>query len=246
MLPAAVVPRRGSCTRLAAGAVEEQHTGPGRILDHAAATSPSAAAEIAHPQSGRTAVNTPPRYWINRIRSRTRTARTVRGIRPEPHPLQADSWLSHANRAHPSSFIWQISRFAEARTLRSRHLTDTRQQNAVLLGRITGELFTMWAVLTRTSQQPLWNCSMRTQEISDVYCIAARHRLAQHWRTLDPTPGGAICGATAVSPHTPESIVLNSLALGLGWTRRSQVRLRRVVYVCCHDERWRWRRCTSR
>lgn len=113
---------------------------------------------------------------------------------PQTGQLPATSRLSPANYAHASSLARQVRRFAETGAILSPQLAGappgTRQQQAIALGGIAAELFAMWAVLARTAQQPLWNGPMRTQDIADAYCTAARHRLAQHWRTLhaDPEP----------------------------------------------------------
>jgi alkylation response protein AidB-like acyl-CoA dehydrogenase len=107
---------------------------------------------------------------------------------PQSSHLKASSRLSPANYAHLNSVVGQVHRFAETGALLSPQLaevpTSTRQQHPIALGRIAGELFAMWAVLARTAQQPLWNGPMRTQDLADAYCTAARHRLAQYWRTL--------------------------------------------------------------
>jgi alkylation response protein AidB-like acyl-CoA dehydrogenase len=112
-------------------------------------------------------------------------------VQPDPHtsPPPAEPRLSPANRSHLRDVAQQVRRFAETGAQQAHRLSgaepDTRQQTAATLGRIAGELFGMWAVLARTAEQPSWNGSMRTQDLADAYCTAARHRLAECWRTIE-------------------------------------------------------------
>jgi len=117
----------------------------------------------------------------------------TRGFTVESGPITrqppADPRLSPGNRGHLRTLAQQVRRFAETGAQHTHRLAeaqpDTRQQTAVTLGRIAGELFAMWAVLARTAEQASWAGPMRTQDMADAYCTAARHRLAECWRTME-------------------------------------------------------------
>jgi alkylation response protein AidB-like acyl-CoA dehydrogenase len=102
-------------------------------------------------------------------------------------PAQADltgGELSPANRAHLAALAGQLRRLTAAcRELTARQpdpvALHADEHRLIQVARIAGELFTMSAVLARSSTSDDGD-----QELSDVYCTGARHRLAGYWREL--------------------------------------------------------------
>jgi alkylation response protein AidB-like acyl-CoA dehydrogenase len=101
--------------------------------------------------------------------------------------------LSPANRAHLSAMrghLRDVRRIAVELT-RNRpgpERLHAEERTAVLLGRIAGELFNATAVLARAAADgtpdgaPFWD----PQELADVYCVEARHRLTALLARLEP------------------------------------------------------------
>jgi alkylation response protein AidB-like acyl-CoA dehydrogenase len=94
-----------------------------------------------------------------------------------------ESGLSPANHAQLTATARQLHAFARTcRELAGRYPDPeelfAREHTLILLSRIASELLTMCAVLARTAGWP------GTQQLAEVYCTAARHRLAGLWRRL--------------------------------------------------------------
>lgn len=104
---------------------------------------------------------------------------------PVPDPPDGDGLLP-VNRAHLRAVARRVDAMAaKCRSLARRHPDPAelfeRERTLVLLGRIADELFTMSAVLARTADGPH---VPGAQALADVYCTAARHRLAAWNREL--------------------------------------------------------------
>lgn len=102
--------------------------------------------------------------------------------------LAQDANLAAANRDHLTTAATQIRSFTRMCIDITRHHAKpaelfAKEQALVLLNRIASELFTMCAVLAKTSQLTSGDADY-SQNLADVYCTAARHRLADHWRRL--------------------------------------------------------------
>lgn len=99
-----------------------------------------------------------------------------------------DARLSPANWAHRQNTATQIRRFRKVcQELVNRHPDQealaAREHTLILLGRIAAELFTVTAVLARTSAAEGPDESV-SQDLAEVYCAEARHRLARFWQEL--------------------------------------------------------------
>ncbi|TGB14458.1 acyl-CoA dehydrogenase family protein [Streptomyces sp. MZ04] len=99
--------------------------------------------------------------------------------------------LSPANRRHLDAAAQGIRRLHRAlTTLAARHSPAeelfARQEPLRVLGRISAELFALCAVLARTEGFTDREAGSR-QELADVFCTGARHRVAGLWRRLAAT-----------------------------------------------------------
>ncbi|MEV6809130.1 acyl-CoA dehydrogenase family protein [Streptomyces sp. NPDC051129] len=119
---------------------------------------------------------------------------------PEPDEPQApaapdasllDADLTDRNRAHLAAVAEETHRFGlTCRELARRHpdrsALAARQRVLVLLSRISAELFTMAVVLARASgmTRTAAPAAEDGQHLADLYCEAARHRVAGHLRQL--------------------------------------------------------------
>jgi alkylation response protein AidB-like acyl-CoA dehydrogenase len=93
--------------------------------------------------------------------------------------------LIPANQAHLAAARQGLRRFDRVSArLVARHQDPeelfARQETLRLLGRIAAELFSVAAVLARAATEG----GDQQQELADVHCTAARHRLAGLWRRL--------------------------------------------------------------
>ena len=94
--------------------------------------------------------------------------------------------LTPRNEAHLRSVAGQVRRFAQLCADATRHRADptqllAEQEFLVLAGRVVAELVTAAAVLGRTSQLG----TAAAQDLADVHCTAAAHRLADLWHRLE-------------------------------------------------------------
>lgn len=96
--------------------------------------------------------------------------------------------LSLRNRTHLGAVAEQIRWFAkvcaEARDTDA-VARGADEQFLITVGRIAAELVTASVVLSRTRQLD----TGEAQDLADVHCTAARHRLAGLWRELEPDDG---------------------------------------------------------
>jgi alkylation response protein AidB-like acyl-CoA dehydrogenase len=119
--------------------------------------------------------------------------------RGQADPLEADlgfdveamggADLNPANLAHLEEAARQVRRFAETCWDLVRRHPDPAEllakENLIIqISRVATELFTMCAVLSRTSL--LAGQGTDVQELADIVCTEARHRLAELWRRLSP------------------------------------------------------------
>lgn len=105
-----------------------------------------------------------------------------------PESVRKDH-LSSANRVHLDAATQQVRQLAAACSEIVRRQGDPRklfenEQTCLLLGRISAELFSMCAVLSRASHRASVGAD-DSQGMADVFCTAALHRLADLWRQLD-------------------------------------------------------------
>ena len=115
----------------------------------------------------------------------------------------ADPRLSRRNAAHLEAVAGEVDRLGgHGRALRSRHDLDElhrRQRTLILTGQIAHELFAMAATLARAAA-----LGDAGQALADVYCTAARHRVAAAWlelaadadRDLDPSIAACLRSTT--------------------------------------------------
>jgi alkylation response protein AidB-like acyl-CoA dehydrogenase len=85
-----------------------------------------------------------------------------------------------------------------------------RQRTVLLVGRIATELFTMCAVLSRASRTAGAD-SGESQDLADIHCTAARHRISSHWRELYALdePDYAKVSARWLAGTTPDDLIRN-------------------------------------
>jgi hypothetical protein len=100
----------------------------------------------------------------------------------------SDINLNPANSAHLESATAQVREFRRVcQELVDKHpdpeILIRKEHLLIVLSRIATELFTMCAVLARTSTQAGADSGAR-QDLADVCCTDARDRLAQLWRQL--------------------------------------------------------------
>lgn len=117
--------------------------------------------------------------------------RTAAGPGAERSLLDAD--VPPANLGHLRAIAGLVSAFHRiCRELIRTHPEPDRlyakERTVVLLGRIAGELFTATAVLSRAAadDEPDGPRAWEAQELADVYCTEARHRLAGLFARLEP------------------------------------------------------------
>ena len=96
--------------------------------------------------------------------------------------------LSGRNRDHLLFVAEQARTFADACSRLARRYPEpeqlyTKQTTLITTSRILGELLTMSLVLARASRLADEEIN-DVQDVADVYCCAARHRLAGWWRRL--------------------------------------------------------------
>ena len=108
---------------------------------------------------------------------------------PVGDPVGDDADVLPANRAHVRALAEHFRRFDDACREAIRRQPDPavlfdREQMLILLGRIASELFTMSTVLAR-STRPAADDAGDGRHLADVYCVQARHRLADLWGRLD-------------------------------------------------------------
>jgi hypothetical protein len=108
--------------------------------------------------------------------ARPRSLRPAKFTSARPTAL---TWKSRPPRCVSSGGFARelVEKYPDPQTLaRKEHLL-------IQLSRIATELFTMCAVLARTSSQASAD-SGTSQDLADVFCTDARDRLAQLWRQL--------------------------------------------------------------
>jgi alkylation response protein AidB-like acyl-CoA dehydrogenase len=106
-------------------------------------------------------------------------------------PADTSATLSPANRRHGDAAAQGVRRLNRSlTTLAARHLGPEElvalQETLRVLGRISAELFAMCAVLARTEGRTDGEADF-PQELADVFCAGARHRVAGLWRRLTAT-----------------------------------------------------------
>ncbi|WP_433340072.1 acyl-CoA dehydrogenase family protein [Streptomyces sp. CA-253872] len=117
-----------------------------------------------------------------------------------PSPAAWPRALSAANAAHLRSAEQHMARFhAICRGLVATHDDRAqlfeRQRLVALLGRLAGELFTVFTVLARSAAAPADGASgtADAQALAGLYCADAEHRIADLWRRFsavsDEEPG---------------------------------------------------------
>lgn len=99
----------------------------------------------------------------------------------------AETNLSPANQAHLAEAARQVREFATTCREITKGCPDpqemyTREETLITVGRIASELFTVSAVLARTDTLAAGGTDV--QDIADVACTDAFHRLAALWREL--------------------------------------------------------------
>lgn len=110
---------------------------------------------------------------------------TTTGTTTEAAAADPAADLIPANQAHLAAARQGLRRFDRVSArLVARHQDPeelfARQETLRLLGRIAAELFSIAAVLARAATEG----GDQQQELTDVHCTAARHRLAGLWRRL--------------------------------------------------------------
>jgi alkylation response protein AidB-like acyl-CoA dehydrogenase len=103
-----------------------------------------------------------------------------------------DADLSPANVGHLHAVAEQTKAFARASRRIVRRYPDPaelagQEQILALTNRIATELFTVSAVLAHASHRAGTDAG-ESQMLADVFCTAARHRLADLWRQLEADP----------------------------------------------------------
>ncbi|MBW4721554.1 acyl-CoA dehydrogenase family protein [Saccharothrix obliqua] len=91
--------------------------------------------------------------------------------------------LSAANRVHLRIAAGHVRRFAEACADLSGS-PDARQHPVALLGEIAGELLGVLTLLATTAG-PSSSDSGPSQDVADIHCSDAEHRIADLWRRFD-------------------------------------------------------------
>lgn len=107
--------------------------------------------------------------------------------------------LNAANAAHLQEAARQVRQFATAcRDLVTRfpdpQVMYTKEDTLITVGRITGELFTVCAVLARTSTMA--GKGVDYQDLADIACSEAFDRLAGLWRSLNADTAPDFAGTT--------------------------------------------------
>jgi alkylation response protein AidB-like acyl-CoA dehydrogenase len=87
-----------------------------------------------------------------------------------------------------------------------------RQRTVLLIGRIATEVFTMCAVLSRASggaDDGAWES--QSQDLADIHCTAASHRISSHWRELRQVdgPDHAKVSGRWLAGTTPDAAIRN-------------------------------------
>ncbi|MDH6134253.1 alkylation response protein AidB-like acyl-CoA dehydrogenase [Kitasatospora sp. MAA4] len=128
---------------------------------------------------------------------------------PQVQPSVEPAGLSPANRAHLRAVADQVGEFRRTcldlvRRFPQRSELFSQERRLILLGRIAAELFAATATLSRAGQAFDGDDQ---QALADVYCTAARHRLADHWRQLAHSNGSepdhAAISRRSADQHTP-------------------------------------------
>ena len=118
----------------------------------------------------------------------------------------ADDRLSEANRAHLRSAAGHVRRFAVAcAQLSVADPPDVRQHPVALLGRIAGELLGVLTLLAHVAEQSEVDGGS-AQELADVHCTEAGHRIVDLWRRYDTghQPESATLARALVAGHAEE------------------------------------------
>lgn len=103
--------------------------------------------------------------------------------------------LSEANQAHLRTAAGHVRRFARACAELSGNDRDhTRQHPVALLGEIAGELLGVLTLLATTAE-PSSADDVPSQDLADIHCSDAGHRIADLWRRFE-------------AGHQPESAAL--------------------------------------
>lgn len=136
----------------------------------------------------------------------------IEGSGPGPDITQGTD-LSPANAAHLQEASRQVRQFATAcRELVARfpdpEVMYTKEDILITVGRITAELFTICAVLARTSTMAAEGVDF--QDLADIACIEGFDRLAGLWRSLDSDTAPAYA-ETSRKWLSGEDDTLNSL-----------------------------------
>lgn len=107
---------------------------------------------------------------------------------PELEEALRDADLTPPNLAHLREVDRQIAELSRTCTELTRRHPDpvelfARERTLILVNQLASELFTMSVVLARTSRLGGQDGG-GSQDLADVYCVDARHRLADLWRRL--------------------------------------------------------------
>ncbi|MFE6037792.1 acyl-CoA dehydrogenase family protein [Streptomyces sp. NPDC056452] len=99
-----------------------------------------------------------------------------------------DPELSPANQEHLRHADQQLAELGRLcasliRTYPAQEELFAQQRTVLLIGRIATEIFTMCAVLSRASRTA-GTAESEGQELADIHCTAALHRVSSHWREL--------------------------------------------------------------
>ncbi|MFB7954663.1 acyl-CoA dehydrogenase family protein [Streptomyces sp. NPDC056045] len=114
---------------------------------------------------------------------------------PAPAADPGDAILTDRNRTHLAAVAEAVHRFGRTCLELARRHPDqadlvARQRLLILLSGISGELLTMSASLARASRTSAATAATdhcEPQRLADLYCTAARLRLADLWHRLDHT-----------------------------------------------------------
>ncbi|MGW2253242.1 acyl-CoA dehydrogenase family protein [Kitasatospora sp. NPDC001660] len=113
------------------------------------------------------------------------------------NPDPTDTELSERNRGHLAAIAADVQRFGHmcrelVRCHPDRAELAEHQRILILLTQITSELLTMSVTLARASRmsaEPDTADTADGQRLADLYCTAARHRLADLWHRLSAAAG---------------------------------------------------------